>query len=162
MSFSIMNANVVSTFVGDVGIGGADTPFMMLPTGNAYPLFSTPGVVDVTGMEFAISLVTVANTAKTQTIASVASTLELMIGDGGTTATAAASDNFLIDADSFSNTVTGGWTIHEAKTAGGATTSTDLDSDDFVNLHITANASDIAGAVMVKAAYVNGKPGSIS
>ena len=162
MSFSIMNANVVSTFVGDVGIGGADTPFMMLPTGNAYPLFSTPGVVDVTGMEFAIAMLAEAATTVTQDLASGASTVELTFFDMGTTATKATT-NPLAGADAFSNTAAGGYTAHEAKKTAGTST-TDLDADDWINLGVIANATGVAGvgAVLAGVNFVYGKPGAIN
>ena len=162
MSLPVMNSHVVNTMVTLTGIGGGGTAIPFLPT-IQIPSFSTPGVVDVSGMEFAAAMVIEAATTLTQDLASGASTVEFQFGDAGTSATGTASGNHLINADDLSNTVTGGWTVHEAKMAVGTST-TDLDADDWVNLHIVANATGVAGvgALTVKAAFVYGKPGAIA
>jgi hypothetical protein len=124
---------------------------------------STPGVVDVSGMEFALAILQEAATGVTQTVASGASTVEFQFGDVGTTATGTASGNHLINSDDLSNTITGGWTLHQARTAVGTST-TDLDADDWVALHTVANltTTEGVGAAVVKVAFLYGKPGSLS
>ena len=161
MSLPVMNSHVVSTMISVSGVGG-DAGHQFVPT-IQIPMFSTPGVVDVSGMEFAIALVIEGGSTFTQTIASGASTVEFQFGDAGTSATGTASGNHLISADDLSNTITGGWTVHEARMAVGTST-TDLDADDWVNLHVVANTSAVGGvgALTMKAAFVYGKPGAIA
>lgn len=163
MSFPEVNAHVISTLMTAIELGAAGSAHPMLPTGIQYPLFNTPGVVDVSGMEFAVAMQAEASTGLTQDLASGASTVEFQFGDAGTTATQTASANHLINSDDLSNTRTGGYTVHEAVTSVGTST-TDLDADDWVNLHVVANATGDAGvgAIQVKAAYVYGKPGAIA
>jgi hypothetical protein len=156
-----MNSHVVSTMISVSGIGG-DAGHQFVPT-IQIPMFSTPGVVDVSGMEFAIALIMEGGSTFTQTIASGASTVVLNFGDAGTAAAGAASGNHLLSNDTFSNSVTGAWTIHGANMAVGTST-TDLDADDWVNLHVVANTSAVAGvgALTMKAAFVYGKPGALA
>ena len=162
MSLPVMNSHVVNTMVTLTGIGGGGTAIPFLPT-LQIPIFSTPGVVDVSGMEFAAAMVIEAATTLTQDLASGASTVVLNFGDAGTAAAGAASGNHLLSNDTFSNSVTGAWTIHGANMANGTST-TDLDADDWVNLHVVANTSAVGGfgAVTMKAAFVYGKPGAIA
>jgi hypothetical protein len=113
-------------------------------------------------LELAISLVTEAGTTETQDLASGASTLELTFFDYGTTATG-ASTSVLGGADAFSNTPTGGYTVHQGKKTDGTST-TDLDADDWVALGVVANATGVAfpGAIIAGAAFIYGIPGDIN
>ena len=60
-----------------------------------------------------------------------------------------------------SNTRAGGFTTHEAVSASPSGT-TDLDADDWLNLNVVANATDIAGVVQVQAKFIHGIPGAIA
>ena len=158
MSLPVMNSHVVSTMVSLIE---EDHPF--LATVVQIPIFSTPGVVDVSGMEFAVAMVAEAATTETQDIASADGTLKFQFGDTGTTATGTASGNHLLNATDLTNSRDGGWGVHEAVMAVGTST-TDLDADDWVTLHTVANATGVggAGAVTVRAHFVYGKPGAIA
>lgn len=166
MSFPPTNAHVVSMQVQDWD-ESAGTGQFHLETGIQHPLFNTPGVVDVSGMEFAIAINQVAGTGLEQTIASGASTVEFRFGDGGTTATQTASANHLASSAAtgvdFSNSRTGGWTTHEA-VSGLGTSTTDLDADDWVLLHTIANltTAEGIGSVHVKVAFIYGNPSAIA
>jgi hypothetical protein len=160
MSFNYTNAQSEHTLVAHVGIGGGGTALMFLPTGSVYPLFNSPHPVDVSGMELAVALVGESATTITQVLASAASTLEMLFFDMGTTATGGTT-NPLAAGDNFSNTVTGGYTVHQAFKADGTST-TDLDADDWVTLGIIANATGIAGALQVGAVFIHGIPGDVN
>ena len=159
MSFPVMNAQVAHSQVIEV-LGDSATALPFLSTGTYHPQFNVPAPVDVTGMELAIALLYESATTITQVLASAASTLELTFFDMGTTATGGTT-NVLGGADAFSNTTTGGYTVHEAKKTDGTST-TDLDADDWVTLGIIANATTIAGSVHAGAAFIYGVPGDIN
>ena len=161
MSFAAVNRHIVSTQVIEVA-EGAGTTISFLATGSHYPIFETPGVVDVSGMEFHIGILRSGATAVTQVLASAGSTFALVFGDAGTTATGdTGADNVLTNEDDFSNTLTGWYTVHQARKAGGTST-TDLDADDWVNIQAVANATGLVGSVIAGAAFIYGKPGAIN
>ena len=162
MAFPSNNAMTQHTLVTHVGIGDAGSSHTFLPTGTYWPVLNVPGVGDVTGMELALAMVAEAATTVTQDLASGASTVELTFFDMGTTASGGTT-NVLGGADAFSNTTSGGYTAHEAKKTAGTST-TDLDTDDWVTLGIIANATGVAGvgAVMAGANFIYGKPGAIN
>jgi len=108
-----------------------------------------------------VGLGTATDGSKVQTTANGASTVEIVWGDGGTTATLDPGANLLEGGDIFSNTRTGGFTVHEG-VRGAGTSTTDLDADDWVTLHIVANATQVAGAVQTGMSFVYGKPGAIN
>jgi hypothetical protein len=153
----VMNGMVTSNLVADINNASATTHWA-LSTAKEYPLFSVPHAVDVSGMELGLAFVAAANTLLTQTIASAASTLEIVIGDAGTTGTGNAA---IMGGDDFSNTRADGFTLHEAIKASPSGT-TDLDADDWLVAGIIANATDLAGAVQVSSAFIYGIPGAIS
>lgn len=80
MALPVMNAHVVSTPVFDINNSSATTHWQ-LSTAKDYALFAVAHAVDVSGMELAIQFSAAANTLLTQTIASAASTLELVVVD---------------------------------------------------------------------------------
>ena len=157
MALPVMNAHVVSTPVFDINNASATTHWH-LSTAKDYALFAVAHAVDVSGMELAIQFSAAANTLLTQTIASAASTLELVVVDAGTAASGAAA---IQSGDDFSNTRTGGFTTHQAMSASPSGT-TDLDADDWLNLNVVANATDIAGVVQVQAKFIHGIPAAIA
>ena len=152
-----MNGMVVSTNVLDVSVSSA-TNHLYLSTAKEFPLFSVPHAVDVSGMELAMAFVQSANTVLTQTIASAASTLEIVVGDAGTTGTG---NTAIMGGDDFTNDRDGGFTLHEAVKAS-PTGTTDLDADDWLVAGIIANATNLAGAVQMEGAFIYGIPGVIS
>ena len=157
MALPIMNAHVVSTSVFDINNSSATTEWQ-LSTAKDYALFAVPHAVDVSGMELAIQFSAAANTLLTQTIASAASTLELVVVAAGTAASGAVA---IQSGDDFSNTRAGGFTTHEAVSASPSGT-TDLDADDWLNMNVVANASDIAGVVHFQAKFIYGIPAAIA
>ena len=164
MAFPTMNAMVASTEVYDIA-NNAATSHAFLPTLAVFPIAPVPGVVDVSGMEMHVALViglgTATDGSKVQTTASGASTVEIIFGDGGTTATADPGGALLEGGEAFSNTVTGGFTLHQGF-KGVGTSTTDLDADDWVSLQALANTTALVGAVTAGFAFVYGKPGAIN
>ena len=157
MALPVMNAHVVSTPVFDINNSSATTHWH-LSTAKDYALLAVAHAVDVSGMELAIQFSAAANRLLTQTIASAASTLELVVVDAGTAASGAAA---IQSGDDFSNTRAGGFTTHEAVSASPSGT-TDLDADDWLNLNVVANATNIAGVVQVQAKFIHGIPAAIA
>ena len=157
MALPVMNAHVVSTPVFDINNASPTTQWQ-LSTAKDSALFAVAHAVDVSGMELAIQFSAAANTLLTQTIASAASTLELVVVDAGTAASGAAA---IQSGDDFSNTRAGGFTTHEAVSASPSGT-TDLDADDWLNLNVVANETNIAGVVQVQAKFIHGIPGAIA
>jgi hypothetical protein len=158
MAFPSNNAEIAARLFANNDENAASGHFTLV-TGQ-HNWFSTPGVIDVSGMEIAMSLEQVANTGQTKTTASAASTVVMTLSDGGQegNATGAA---VLVSGDSFSNSLTGSFTINVPIDATGTST-TDLDADDWVNFRALQNASGLVGAVNVTVAYVYGKPGVIN
>ena len=163
MSFAVMNAFVVSSQVFDIDDNGGTTS-PSLATVQQYPIFCAPGVIDVSGMEFhmAIHRGVATATVVAQAMASAASTVSVVYGDAGTTATGDAGANIMVGGPQFSNgAVDGGWQAHQAVKAAGTTT-TDLDADDWISLQAIENATGLLGAVQGGAAFIYGKPGAIN
>ena len=161
MSFPIMNASTEHTLVTHVGIGGAGSALPFLSTAVFHTLFNIPAAVDVTGMELAVAMLAEAATTITMDIASGASTVDFKFFDMGTTATGGTTN--ILAADVFTNTPTGGYTVHEARKTDGTST-TDLNADDWVTLGIIANATGVTGvgAMFAGAAFIYGVPGDLN
>ena len=159
MSLPIMNAHVVSTSVFDF-VDANSTGIWELSTAKNYAMFAVPHAVDVSGMELAIVNIQGANTLLTQVIASAASTMELVVVDGGTANSGAVA---IQSGDDFSNTRAGGWLTHEAVVASPSGT-TDLDQNDWLRLNGVANATGTTGVgvVQMQASFVSGIPGAIA
>jgi hypothetical protein len=162
MAFPIMNAQVHSAEVYDM-YNNAVTSHSFIPTIAIFPLAPLPGVVDVSGMELHVALISTgtSDTSKVQTLPSAASTVEIVFGDGGTSATADTGGALLEGGDKFSNTITGGFTVHQGF-KGAGTSTTDLDADDWVTLQALANTSALVGSLQAGFSFIYGKPGSIS
>tara|TARA_R110000751_G_scaffold74739_1_gene150921 strand:- start:808 stop:1191 length:384 start_codon:yes stop_codon:yes gene_type:complete len=124
-----------------------------------------PSVVDVTGMEFGMTIHQDAASGGGKAMASGASTVIMRFCDGGTAGTQPASTNYLLGSGTgdFSNTIAGGWVAGEVKKIVGSST-TDLDADDVVGLQTVANISGSAGIGHVgwTVAYIAGKPAVIN
>jgi hypothetical protein len=158
MAFPSNNAEIAARLFANNDENAA-TGHFTLATGQ-HNWFSTPGVIDVSGMEIAMSMEQDSNTGILKTTASAASTAVFTLSDGGPTgdATGAA---VLVSGDSFSNSLTGGFDANIPIDATG-TSATDLDADDWVNFRAIQNASGIVGAMNVTVAYIYGKPGVIN
>lgn len=156
MAFPYMNEMSVSATLLDVG--EATTPVSEILSGE-YPLFEVPRTVDVSGMELAVAIQVAPSTGLAQSIASGTTTVVLKPYDGGTSASAASDNNELFNVNDFSNSITGGWTAHQARKAVGTST-TDLDADDWVNMDVAANLTTAAGfgQMLVSAFFLYGVP----
>lgn len=173
MSFPTMNAGVVSTEIMDLSNAAGSGGIPFLATARQIAIAPLPGVVDVSGMEFHMAINLTSATAPAQTLASAGSTVAFAFGDAGTTATGTASGNHLyipattqVGADGSTlvgmfNARTNGYTVHEGVKSTGTST-TDLDADDWVSLHMIANATGLAGMITTGFAFVYGKPGQIN
>lgn len=159
MSFPYSNEHQGEALVLDLDIGGATTHAALKSA--EYPVFMVGRPVDVSGMEIAVAIVLAAGTAGAVGIASGTTTVVLKPYDGGTSASAASDNNELFAVTDFSNSITGGWTAHQARKAVGTST-TDLDADDWVNLDVAANLTTVAGlgSVILASFFVYGVPGS--
>jgi hypothetical protein len=160
MPFPYTNAQSVSRLVAN-GVSSTVGGFLgNLPTGQ-YNVFSVPGVVDVSGMEFSMGLRLggLSGTPGLSGATDSASSATMTFSDGGPTgdATGAAALFTAI-------TDTAGFVARVPRDVAG-TSSTDLDADDWVNWHLTINPNTTdAGAAMVDlvVAYIYGKPGAIN
>jgi len=130
-----------------------------IPTGPIN-FFSVPAVVDVSAMEYSFVIEADSGSGAPGLEASTAdaSRLQIALSDGGPTGDntsvavlAAAITNTVIFTDTVPRDVTG-------------TSATDLDADDWVNLHVTANPTTVPGAGVIHAnvAYLYGKPAAIN
>ena len=158
MAFPSNNAEIAGRLFGNIA-NNAVTSHAFLLTGQ-HNWFSTPAVIDVSGMEIAMSIEQEAATTVTRTTASAASTAVFTLSDGGASgdATGAA---ILVSGDSFSNSITSAFLTNVPIDAAGTST-TDLDADDWVNFRAIQNATNLVGTMNVTVAYVYGKPGVIN
>ena len=166
MSFPAANAHVVASSLG-YGRGNSDsnaagTAFELV----SHPLFQVPAVVDVSGMELAIATQLDGLTGTGQTIATGSTTLLYKPHDGNTNAGGATGNNSFFAATDFSNSATGtsSWTVAHGAMRAVGTSTTDLDADDWVNIHVNTAVSGTtgAGAADYNVAYLYGKPGGIN
>jgi len=159
MAFPSNNAEIAARLFGNV-VNNAVTTHTFLLTGQ-HNWFSTPAVIDVSGMEIAMSIEQEAATTITRTTAGgAASTAVFTLSDGGASgdATGAA---VLVSGDTFSNSLTAGFPVN-VPIDGAGTSTTDLDADDWVNFRAIQNATGLVGTMNVTVAYVYGKPGVIN
>ena len=166
MSFPTMNAHAVSMSLVSKPVA-TTSPVLKLLTGTfGYSLFDIPGVVDVSGMEFGMSIsADAATTLGDQVMASGASTVNLRFAELSGAGTQGASVNYLLGTATleFSNTLAGGWAAGEMKNLTGLSTK-DIDADDIVGLQVYLNISGAGGlgAVNATVAYIEGKPSTIN
>ena len=161
MSFPYANEKTAETEVFNIDIAGATSHASLISA--EYPVFMVGRPVDVSGMEVAIGVILAAATAGQAGIASGTTTVVFKPYDGGTSASAASDNNELFAVTDFSNSITGGWTTHQARKAVGTST-TDLDADDWVNLDVAANLSTSGGvgSAILAAFFIYGVPGTIA
>ena len=163
MAFPVMNAQVVSRLVGDGNINNTVNHYVKELTTGQHNLFSVPAVVEVSGMEFSLGVVSSA-TDGSKGLASEtgASAFKPVMSDGGPTGDATGAAVLFGDESSLSATG-GAYAANVSKDVTGTST-TDLDADDWVNLRVTINGATVDGAgnVNTQVSYVYGKPGAIS
>jgi len=157
--FPAMNAQVVTkrftagtgaTTLGSIACG-------VMSTGPQV-LLSVPAVVDVSGMEFSFNVYADGISGKPTLEASTGSVVSVTLSDGGATGDATT---VAVLATATTNTVA--WSDTVPRDVSGSS-ATDLDADDWVNFHITANVATVAGIgqMDVALAYIYGKPGAIA
>lgn len=161
MAFPYMNAASLSQPLFGLA-GNVLTPVLSLVAGN-YNIASLPAVVDVSGMEFSVGVVSKADT--TTLSGGIAggtgsSTVVVTFVDGGPTGDATGVA-VLMDNDKFSNSAV--FTAQVPRDQVG-TALTDLDADDWVNFRVVANLTGAGGigAVQIAIAYIYGKPAVIN
>jgi hypothetical protein len=156
MAFPTMNAEIAGRLFGNIA-NNAVTTHAFLLTGQ-HNWFSTPAVIDVSGMEIAMSI---EQEAATRTTAGgAASTAVFTLSDGGSNGDATGA-GILVSGDTFSNSLTAGFAVN-VPIDGTGTSTTDLDVDDWVNFRAIQNATGLVGSMNVTVAYIYGKPGAIN
>lgn len=157
MSFPYMNANEVARLFWSPASASAD-PHLQMQSGQ-YNMFSVPAVVDVSAMEFSIAVEWDATIANARGSASGNGVVELGATDGG--ASGDATTIALLFGDLSDSAVTFAANKPEDVTG---TSTTDLDADDWVNIHCNTNVSGTtgAGAADYNVAYIYGKPGGVN
>ena len=160
MSFPAMNAKSVVYSVSSA-TGLTTTGILGTLATGPYNLFSVPAVVDVSGMEYSFSVVSDSSSgaAGIQVETHDNSRNQIALSYGGPTG-----DNTTVSvlAADITNTATA-FTDTQPRDVSGTST-TDLDADDWVNLHIVKQAAGVAGIgqAHVSVNYIYGKPGSIN
>ena len=158
MSFPAMNAqSVTKRFVGGSNPAAAVCTAGQLPSGP-HNLLSVPGVVDVSGMEFSLGIAADSISGQGTLAAGSTSAISITLSDGGATG-----DNTTVAVLATAITSTVAWADTTPKDVAGSS-ATDLDADDWINLHLTAvtTTTEGAGQVDVALAYIYGKPGAIN
>jgi hypothetical protein len=158
MSFPYMNASTAERLLWSPNSASAD-PHAQLQTGQ-FTFFSVPAVVDVSAMEFSIAVEWDATIANARGAVTGAAVLELGASDGGATGDATTVAALFAD---LTNTVSSRWVLNVPVDVAGTST-TDLDADDMVNIHVNTSVSGTtsAGAVDYAVAYIYGKPGGVN
>jgi hypothetical protein len=158
MSFPYMNAQSVSRTVSR-GVAATTTGIAAsIPTGP-YNLFSVPGTVDVSAMEMSIGVIADSISGSTILAIQTGSPLTVSFSDG---ANCGANTTVSLLVAAIGNTVAAFADTIPQDMAG--TSTTDLDADDWVNFHVTANPTTIPGVGVygVNVNYIYGKPGAIN
>lgn len=141
MSFNYMNAEVVASFT-QAAVATKNTNW-----------FRPVGVVDVSGMEFNLSV-------DTTKAAASASVLTVTVVDGGATGELVATTAVLFATITNSPSSGTAWTSLTYRRATG-TSATDLDADDGVNVVMTT-AGTAASGPHFDCSYIIGKPAVIA
>ena len=159
MSFPYMNAQEVARLFWSPASASAD-PHLQMQSGQ-YNMFSVPSVVDVSAMEFSIAVEWDATIGNARGSASGDGVVELGASDGGPTGDATTVALLFADISDSASLAIFAANI-PADVAG--TSTTDLDADDWVNIHVNTAVSGTtgAGAADYNVAYIYGKPGGIN
>lgn len=165
MSFPYMNAHTLSQSIGNMSqVANTTTP--LLATG-LHNMAQVPGTVDVSAMEFAFALQSTALTGVgARFLPTAISTAVFVMADGGQCGSGGAVlFGATIVSNPWSNTNDGslGSTASPNQPVDAqGTSTTDLDSDDWLNLKVVQNGVGLVGIANLTASYVYGKPGSIA
>ena len=157
MAFPIMNAQSITKTIAHLSVATTTGHGKLLDTGPIN-VMSVPGVVDVSGMEFSIGLWRDSISGSVTSIAEAASAYKVTLSDGGATG-----DNTTVAilATELSNTAAFAASVPKDTTG---TRTTDLDADDWVNFHVTAQPTTVSGmsAAHLALSYLYGKPAAIN
>lgn len=159
MAFNALNAKTVSRLVQRSTVTTTDGLTEALETGM-YNLFHVWQPVDVSGMEFAVTLERNSLSGTPGLDVQTGSPLSLGFRDGG-----ASGDNATV-ADLIVTTVFSNTTVFTARVPkeGSGTSTVDLDTLDWVNFVVAANPTTVSGAasVVTEVDYIFGVPGGIA
>lgn len=161
MAFPTMNAKTIAGWIQGATVASTTDITEALITGQ-HNMFSLPGAVDVSGMEFSVGVLAdaLSGTPGKAADATDASLTAISFSDGGPSGDATTVAE-LYAATSFTTSVA--FAANVPRDATGSST-TDLDANDWVNLYIKTKPTTVAGiaAYNIEASYVYGKPGSIN
>tara|TARA_Y100000310_G_scaffold252550_2_gene259263 strand:+ start:383 stop:865 length:483 start_codon:yes stop_codon:yes gene_type:complete len=160
MSFPYVNAKTVNSMV--VGKSHSTIIAKMQITSGNYNLFSVPGVVDVSAMEFSIGMQWAANAARGKSASGNAG-YDVGVVDGGTTGDLTGRGALFTSLNgSVGTNITQFASTIPFDVAGSS--ATDLDADDWVNmLHLTSSTQGASfGVATCSAGYIYGKPAGIN
>jgi hypothetical protein len=156
MAFPIMNAQSITKTIAHLSVATTTGHGKMLDTGPIN-VMSVPGVIDVSGMEFSIGLWRDSISGSVTLMAQTGgSQVKVTLSDGGATGDAKS-----ILATELSNTAAFAASVPKDTTG---TSTTDLDADDWVNFHVTAQPTTVSGmsAAHLALSYLYGKPAAIN
>lgn len=161
MSFPTTNAKTLALWIQRATAASESGITEAIITGQ-HNLFSLPGVVDVSGMEFSVGILAdaLSGSPGKGADATDASLTAIAFSDGGPTGDATTVAE-LYAASTFTTSVA--FAANVPRDAGG-TSATDLDADDWVNFYLKTVPGTVAGIAQynIEASYVYGKPGSIN
>ena len=161
MAFPTTNANSIALWLQRATVATTTGVVEAVITGQ-HSLFSLPGVVDVSGMEFSVGVLAdaISGTPGKDADAVDASLTAIAFSDGGPTGDATTVAE-LYAATSFTTSVA--FALNVSRDSSGTST-TDLDADDWVNFYLKTKPTTVAGIAQynVEASYIYGKPGAIN
>jgi hypothetical protein len=161
MGFPTMNALSVARWIQRATVSSATGIVEGIASGQ-HNLFSVPGVVDVSGMEFSVGIAAdaLSGTPGKGADATDASLTAVSFSDGGPSGDATTVAE-LYAATAMTSSVA--WAARVPKDSNG-TSVTDFDADDWVNLYQKTIPASVAGiaAYDLEASYIYGKPGAIN
>ena len=160
MAFPTQNANSVALWLQRATVATTTGVVEAVIVGQ-HSLFSLPGVVDVSGMEFSVGVLAdaISGTPGKGADATDASLTAIAFSDGGPSGDGSVAE--LYAATSFTTSVA--FAVNVSRDSSGTST-TDLDADDWVNFYLKTIPTTVAGIAQynVEASYIYGKPGAIN
>ena len=160
MAFPTQNANSIALWLQRATVATTTGVVEAVIVGQ-HSLFSLPGVVDVSGMEFSVGVLAdaISGTPGKDADATDGSLTAIAFSDGGQTGATTVAE--LYAATSFTTSVA--FAVNVSRDSSGTST-TDLDADDWVNFYLKTKPTTVAGIAQynVEASYIYGKPGAIN
>ena len=160
MSFPSANAHSYTRWIQRLTSATTTGVVETLANGQ-HNVFTTPGVIDVSGMEFNTYFVAdaISGTGTKGADADDASLTAISFSDGGTGGDATPVAELFAAS---SNTTSVAWALNVPRDSAGTSTS-DLDADDWVNFYQKTAPTTVSGmaAAALACNYIYGKPGSI-